>query len=922
MSRGFRPHPAWTAIFAILGAGGCIAPVSTIEYSLSGPLPPSHLERSQPDFQKRRIQLSGARDETLSFCFSLRALSATRRGLSLIAESPRSTENEITSDAIRLYRLAPIPLHRRPGWYLRTVAADLRDPEPLDVLVPLTAPKGGLPESLDAEIWHHFWGEVRIPRDAAPGEYAGRIVLADTARELAAIPLRLTVWPIEMPLRGTFPVIAELDHRRQTNSRILVSQLREHGLTPVFPDLHPQTSVGPRGEAMVDWSEYDRVFASVWAKPEGSAMLDEGAWPLPSKALADVLTSPGRVSSPTFGEFSLKYLDECVLHFEANRWLSRAFLLMPNPVSLGAAPETGYGLMGQWARSRRCPVPLVVRGFPQDLEPLGWTGYRVPPFGSFVDTWLTPGQFLDPEIAMEEKRSGRSTWLAVDRPPFSGSISIHARPEDVRVLAWQVGRAGASLLYLGQIDNWPSGEGVPRPVDCIRHFENNLLFPGESFGLDEPVLTTRLKYLQRGIQDVAWMSLLTDRGLGHLRDTIEKTMVSYVGAGAYRAHYADGRVNGWPPSWSAFEQARESAASECLAAHGESPFSNGPQSLERGMAWKSVMGIREELSVTVDGTRIRLSGSGDTPSALMECSITVRNHRRTPWVGVASFRQAQAWLVPDDPVAVSIPPHSGRKFVLTATAHSLPVEGLGYVPLSIEFEPKHGAAHRADVRASYLMAQPCLNRPRIDGNLSEWSAGTRNVAADFLWHGFHASPATSAAPPKEATLAFVMCDAQNLYVAINAKAERRTEERREFQRHGTLEYSDLVPMSDDDLVELLVDPTNAGTRTPSDLFHLVIHRGGAFVAEKGLRLNPPVGRWEPLRHSIEYAVFESGDRWTAELQIPLSTFGPEAIENPIWGFNVTRLDAARQEFSTWSGAVGNAYDPLSLGNLHLPNLGP
>ncbi|MEK6674536.1 MAG: hypothetical protein AABZ47_02655, partial [Planctomycetota bacterium] len=60
------------------------------------------------------------------------------------------------------------------------------------------------------------------------------------------------------------------------------------------------------------------------------------------------------------------------------------------------------------------------------------------------------------------------------------------------------------------------------------------------------------------------------------------------------------------------------------------------------------------------------------------------------------------------------------------------------------------------------------------------------------------------------------------------------------------------------------------------------------------------------------------DRWTTEIQIPFAAFDGAAAGRTIWGFNVTRFDLAEQEFSTWSGAERNAYDPLSLGNLFLP----
>ena len=54
------------------------------------------------------------------------------------------------------------------------------------------------------------------------------------------------------------------------------------------------------------------------------------------------------------------------------------------------------------------------------------------------------------------------------------------------------------------------------------------------------------------------------------------------------------------------------------------------------------------------------------------------------------------------------------------------------------------------------------------------------------------------------------------------------------------------------------------------------------------------------------------------MRLPLAAFGERSGESAVWGFNITRFDLTHQEFSTWSGATGNAYDPLTLGNLYLP----
>ena len=122
----------------------------------------------------------------------------------------------------------------------------------------------------------------------------------------------------------------------------------------------------------------------------------------------------------------------------------------------------------------------------------------------------------------------------------------------------------------------------------------------------------------------------------------------------------------------------------------------------------------------------------------------------------------------------------------------------------------------------------------------------------------------------------------------------------------------------EELIELLIDPFNTGTRSPADLYHIVVKPSGTYMTEKGVRFDPPCGEREPWPADIDVATALSGDGWTVELRIPLDSFDHRATEHAVWGFNITRFDASRREFSTWSGTSGNAYDPLSLGNLFLP----
>jgi hypothetical protein len=116
-------------------------------------------------------------------------------------------------------------------------------------------------------------------------------------------------------------------------------------------------------------------------------------------------------------------------------------------------------------------------------------------------------------------------------------------------------------------------------------------------------------------------------------------------------------------------------------------------------------------------------------------------------------------------------------------------------------------------------------------------------------------------------------------------------------------------------VEILLDPSGAGTLN-DDLYHLVIKSTGDPEFERGIGVSPPIGRVEPWPGKRpDYAVSLRDDGWTAEIAIPISSLGPQAMRNRIWGVNLTRMEPQRGEYSDWARATRYCYDARSLGNL-------
>ncbi|MBN1513398.1 MAG: hypothetical protein JXB13_15380, partial [Phycisphaerae bacterium] len=269
-----------------------------------------------------------------------------------------------------------------------------------------------------------------------------------------------------------------------------------------------------------------------------------------------------------------------------------------------------------------------------------------------------------------------------------------------------------------------------------------------------------------------------------------------------------------------------------------------------------------------------------------------------------------------DPPSVEVPrmdPGSAGRFLLTARAAAVTWDEDGIRDLPIRFDVNRQTL-RFSARLAFVPAAR-LDRPvQVDGDLSDWPITPGNLAADFvLISGERTSEgAGPTGRPTADTLCRVARDAEYLYFGFICEASGNPDLE---SRSNLVHYDDMVPVGEE-LVEILLDPLSTGTRSTGDLYHVVVKLSGA-AWERGIGTFPPTGPREVWAADIRQAVRWYGDRWEAEVQVPLSALGATARLNHIWAVNFTRFDAAHQEYSTWSGAVGNAYDPLSLGNLGL-----
>jgi len=608
-------------------------------------------------------------------------------------------------------------------------------------------------------------------------------------------------------------------------------------------------------------------------------------------------------------------MEACAVYFDRKGWLPTSFASLSGPAMANGA----YGTVLEFAKRIKEAdprIPILVPWFPQDLAPFGWTGYQVPPLEPFADVWLPPAQFFDAKEMAQERSRGRRTWFAADRPPFSGSTAFHADESTVRVLALQALQAGAQAVHLGCINPWPPSRTSSSPAACIQFDARTLIFPGKPFGWSEPVASVRLKHLRRSAQDAAYHALLRQHGLEHLSDTILDALAPYAGTAAYHTHYADGRPIGWPLDPSMFEVARQIMARELMEKTGPTPFAEEDTSPNRDALWRRLMTETRQFRAEVQGVRLRPQSGNETLE--VEALLDLTNQRRTPVAGcIRATTLPEGWVANAATGCFpSLPPGGLKSTRARWSASTLQSNADGHVVLPLGVIMEEGRPQSLTAMLSFVVAKRPDQAIRIDGDLRDWSPGKQNVAGSFKLISRSAQEEDDREPSAQSkTFGFVARDEDSLYIAL--RCESKTKRESPAERTNRVVYEDMIPKGEE-LVEVLLDPLNTGVRSPEDLYHVVVKRSGIHLLEKGIRLDPPCGRCEPWTAQVEVASATRSDAWTVELRIPFAAFDIVNPTDSVWAFNITRFDLQHQEFSTWSGAHRNAYDPVSLGNLYFP----
>jgi hypothetical protein len=506
-----------------------VPPVALIPVDLSDAVHPLALKSGT-------VELAAARNEFASFVLQIGPrVAAVNYSLRIQAPAGSSVE---------AYQVLPMPVDVNRAGYARHTGQDATLGDLPRALLPLkTLPDGsfdlhvrdssrpGDPNAAaSANTPALLWVDVHVPADAPAGDYAASCEAIARGKMLATVPLKLSVYDFALPDPRHLEVVGRLDWddlQRLYPDRFeairphlmnrekpeyadavrtldgLMALAHRHRTSVIVPRLHPVVKWPPLGPPVVDWKEFDSLVGK-WLT--GEAFEDKqpmGFWPLPAP---DMLDRYNRKSQ-------LDYWGNAAEHFDQRDWLNRAPVWIEK-ITPGRATEAESAELSRLAAETLAIHQRVRTAVPLETDQLIITDLGAAAAPDKIDPATTsrmmsaaPGLVFAPPMRIWPDGVERPMhYLRTNMPALLPYIGAGGDERDVRLWAWLAFLRNASVINFS--DALPS---LSDPTERADPNELIWFYPGEWFGLSEPVPTIQLKWLRRAQQDFEYLRLAYDR---------------------------------------------------------------------------------------------------------------------------------------------------------------------------------------------------------------------------------------------------------------------------------------------------------------------------------------------------------------------------------------------------------------------------
>ena len=889
------------------------------------------------DAGDKLVKLFSAANETVSFQVVVDADKLPVGGVNVRCGDLTSAQGKtIASKNVSVFRAHPVRITNYPPWYLRLVDAVPGATDYYDALTNLD--RGGKFAKVEPSGRAVLWVDVRVPRDAVEGEYSGTLDVRSSTHKTWSLNINLDVYNFVLPdarpiiTAGGFdnadlykafvkrdgkpftPVRMDRKDPKVRQGLVIMRQLmrlsHDHRLDLFDKGIRPVMRRDLFGKLAIDWSDYDAI-----VKPylDGSAFEDGvgcAAWPRPTHADWPMAQYYGGPSSQLYADTIGAVTAENEKHFPSSGELGRKMFYWPYR---GDVEQRGYLKHSRLARIVRAAdrnTPILSE---LPAEPPALTGWEPPrDFPALTDIRAVRAEYFNPDKAAKTQDAAHPLagwWLAPGATPYLPSLGVIATPADVRAIPWFAMKYNCAGLFLPEVLHWTDGQALTEGSEA----QTRLFYPGKPFGAGEVIPSVRLKRLRRGLQDIAYLWLMRQHKRQPAAALIVNAMTRYAGLKAAGDNYLDPRLDGWVQKPETWRMARRLLAEEINSAVRKESSDPNKRLIAQRIAWR--LFDEKAHSIRVQQSRSRVSRIEKTNDMKVTVLLELYNeHTRNVEVVVSMDKLPAGWKPVKNEVRISpFPPGQSTTVELTARCRYIPAGEAGKMTVPVTITTDVSRQKTIDAAISLIVAGQANKPIKIDGSLKDWPMRQGNSCAKFKLIGRRGRRGDGLA--KRQTMAFVLRDAKNLYVAF-----RCTEPNPGgmiVKPNNIVHYEQLMACGED-LVELVLDP-GADAAGPQDLYHIVVKPNGVLLAERGVRSDPPLGRSAPWPVETKIAVKKHAGLWVVEMAIPLSSI-PGADSERFWGVNFTRFATQGCEASSWSEAPRYFYDPRNLGTMFLPQM--
>ncbi len=487
----------------------------------------------------RQVALEGARAAYVSCQI---AANVPEGGEYQLAIAPFPAESGLDAD---LYR----------EWFHYVPAAKRYFP---DALVPVRGPyRSAMPEpdnKVPRQTAQVFWLDVWIPARARPGEYQTTATLRTGSGE-SRLPIRVKVLAATVPaedavaidhntygtswfaaqypnlIRQTgadfwrgdrFYALIHAYHRLIYEHRGVFHQLGYGHGGKVGPEFAPRLAGTGKTKHVADWTGYDRQYGPLF---DGSAFATtrRGARPIPFVYLPVNPEWPASFlwwGEPGYEREFVNVVSEMERHFREKGWTHTRFELFFNHKKRykgfnwdgdEARFPRDYAYLREYARLMKLAVPQdspVKFVFRADVS---WTMERqFRELAGVINFWVCGGGMFGwyRDVLPQLKARGDIVWIYGGTPPVTAALS--QMTTDV-LRPW-----------LGGVDGYVRWLTTDPGQDPWFHFQGGteaLVYPGDRFGLAEPIPSIRLKVQRNAVQDITLLNeFRRSRPIAQLRE--------------------------------------------------------------------------------------------------------------------------------------------------------------------------------------------------------------------------------------------------------------------------------------------------------------------------------------------------------------------------------------------------------------------